>query len=838
MHILFDASLDSGGWPGPLGSNHAVAGVSWVGQQGLLRILETQVGLIRPALAESVRYAQLLPHLRKTDGFWTRSFEADPLGVAHRLVEWRDYLYLHGWAGEAHTIWLAQLAKGTAPIAPGLPDRMLALTSALKARRRIDLEELATATPLSELPPLVRALFEALKKLGTRIVEQPEAPASTLKLDAIRLIRPLGPLEAADGVADYLATLKKPGECLIISPDATLDVALRRHGLPVVGASASSPENSLLQALPLALDAGWAPADPQRMLEFLTLPVGPIPRRIAGELADALHHAPAVDSDGWRDAIKNVEEPYVERVAVLLTPSATTHFEAKDALKRTSVLTKWMSAHKARLEKDGEDTRYWNQALSQLSTFDSLIESSGQSSFTRPQLARFVEHTQRGLVGLSRFEGQAGFPAVGSPESVLGPAPHVIWWNFSSLGLRWQDVPTMAPEDIAALAKAGIVLPTPAEQSIQRAARSARPWAYASKSLLLVCPQEAEDGSELHPHPLFDEIAASLGKDSKDTLTVGSLEGKTKARKLAALPTPQRKWNVDAALALREYESASSLEKLLGCSLAWTLNYPAKLRSGRGGALPAVDGTLLGTLAHNLLEMVLKGPMLTPDEAAKRTAELFDQEAPRIAAVLFQPGHDVQRKGVKATTVAAAKELYRLLNVWGAKVEAVEEELKRDISNLSLSGTPDLVVSTSKGKAVIDLKWDGLKYRREGLEHGAALQLSLYSRLVAPTEKAMGPVAYFFLRPQRLLSTADAAFPGGTAVEGASPLETWLGLKKSILARKKELSEGVVSAAAVEEEGGEAVVEESELVGDELRVKPSCHFCEQRNVCALPSEAA
>ena len=75
--------------------------------------------------------------------------------------------------------------------------------------------------------------------------------------------------------------------------------ALRRRGLPRIGASATSPLRGILQLLPLALATRWKPFDAVRMLEFLQTPHSPVPREVRHALARLLPECPGRGGPEW-----------------------------------------------------------------------------------------------------------------------------------------------------------------------------------------------------------------------------------------------------------------------------------------------------------------------------------------------------------------------------------------------------------------------------------------------------------------------------------------------------------------------------------------------------------
>src|SRR6056297_2447730 len=116
MKITFDMAFDHGHWPGPLSGRKAAAGDLWAGPLGLLNLLETMTGLRRPPTPRAVRVAALVPAIRAAQGFWSRSARVDPFGTADKILQWRDYLWLHGWRGQPCDGRLPALAEVTADV--------------------------------------------------------------------------------------------------------------------------------------------------------------------------------------------------------------------------------------------------------------------------------------------------------------------------------------------------------------------------------------------------------------------------------------------------------------------------------------------------------------------------------------------------------------------------------------------------------------------------------------------------------------------------------------------------------------------------------------------------
>ena len=74
-----------------------------VGTNGMLGILEPQLGLIAESVPQSqrvVQYLDCLKHCDYSNRFYHLSLQTDELGTAATLLSWRDQWYLHGWSGK------------------------------------------------------------------------------------------------------------------------------------------------------------------------------------------------------------------------------------------------------------------------------------------------------------------------------------------------------------------------------------------------------------------------------------------------------------------------------------------------------------------------------------------------------------------------------------------------------------------------------------------------------------------------------------------------------------------------------------------------------------------
>ena len=132
-----------------------------------------------------------------------------------------------------------------------------------------------------------------------------------------------------------------------------LDYALGAQGLASQGLESTSLWRPALQVLPLAIDLAFEPRDPYRVLELLTLPVGPLQGLAGRELATAMSGAPGIGGPAWRRAKERIEKvtrtsAVREAVASGLTEEEGARAADARAQERLAHIAEW-------LEQPGHD---------------------------------------------------------------------------------------------------------------------------------------------------------------------------------------------------------------------------------------------------------------------------------------------------------------------------------------------------------------------------------------------------------------------------------------------------------------------------------------------------
>ena len=883
----------------------AAIGEIWVGPARLQGILETALGLGGLFPSPSERTAALARAVRTEEGFWSASAEKDPISVARTLLRWIDWLRLHEWEGQAPT---AAPASGSVtdhkpcspagrasaqkpgsevshaaglkvpsasaspnlnrlydlsrllPFAlPGSPDRLIAISTALD-KRRTDIESIDTFEPVDRLLPLWRKIFVKLEARGVAIRHSPIHPVSSKRATDLRrclspafapsndgsliLFRPYSPMDAAESVAAWLRAQTAIPETLIISPDVVLDEALRRFGLPVTGAKETTNDDPLLQVLPLVLAIGWDPPDPQRALELLIIPDGPVPGFLARALRSALQQWPAVGSPSWNDSLAtglDALSPAARRdrvrdlLAAIFRPDAgiRTAFPSSALKLRTQVVRKWAAARRFAAEQPPEMVDRLDAVIGQCNLFERLIELSGFGSLTEPQLLRLLRELTDSTGPHRRYAPEAGISVVNSPAAVAGPARHIIWWDFTLESAPEPFSIPLSRAELAALESSGVTLTPAADIASDHSRRWRRPFAQASETLLLVCPVFGEDGEERHHHPLWDEVTANLKEGtSRASLEARKLDHDARSKKrrdaLLPIPRPRRSWSVrPSMISPPRSHSPTSMQSLIGCSFKWVLTYLGRLRDPEIAALTD-NGTMLGALSHEILAKTLRSDPADGLTAQKTADDMFVRLGPKLAAPLFLPGAPFQISFARKATADAARVLVDQLKRSELPIVAIETPVSKKLGALEFNGRTDLVVGDPP--VVIDLKWSGGSYRREQLKNGTAFQVAAYAFMIQ-TGRAFPGAAYFILRDQRLITLKSAPFANAENVDGPPLQETWNALLAATRESLDLLTKGRIEAFGIPLKDDAGVAKKDEISDGRLILEPPCKFCSFGFLC-------
>jgi len=884
--------------PGRGTLGHAV----WSPSQ-LLRDLELRLGLgaeIESEALRSARWVARMADLAPRGRFYSKSFEVDALETARSVLRLRDSLVEAGWNGQAipeggaRLEGIAELENLALPVLPsGYVDRLATVERTLGDWRTRLYSEVVIAEPDELWPSRWRAIFRTFERIGTRLTYQ-EPSFSGARADS-----DLGRVQAAlsAGRSTAPVTLRGDGSLVLLTAETSweaahtavaildnlvatrtvviresdvsaLDNAFSSHGSRTQGWRSTSPWRAALQVMPLALELAFEPKDPQRVLELLTLPVGPFLGFSGRRLAEALTQSPGIGSPSWEEAkirLAKGADQYdesgpsnTERGKLLLTRIADWLEEpGDDAVSGApkAVLLKVLDRVRAWLISripTAPDDAMLLTATRHAGVLRAALESDPRPTLSLVEVRRLAE---------SVLESGAAMPLIGECAGRIAhvdragnlrvPRDNVMWWSFvanarSHVGLAWRR------QEIAALLRTGLSFPDPKKRLADRALSWRQAVLAATERVVLIAPQWCA-GERTAVHPLWDEVGAATQADemtlARVTLNARELRNPSnvttllkcpslRARTPVALPGGYGQWRVPlGTVAPIEHFSAASLNALLGCPLQWGLQYRAGLNSG-GHALPPLF-MLNGSLGHRLVEVLYaEGAFDLPQARLQERAEAeLDQLFQREGAILLRAGMAFERAQLRRQLVDSMLELSRSLSRAGLRIVAVEKPIDVTWGGVKLVGRIDLLVVNQDGvQAIVDVKWGWSSYR-ELLRSGHALQLAVYafSHSTELGDRAIPEAGYFSLKQQKLFGLPSRLLPNAEEIGGPSLAETWNKIERSVEKAKRLAVSGGFPATGVRQSlpllTSLAIPESEHDHHFGLPAEASCQYCGFDAIC-------
>jgi ATP-dependent helicase/nuclease subunit B len=825
----------------------------------LLHNLELRAGLPSPPSLAPIRLQRFSRRMGDVlhgspGAFYARSYAVDPLGTATTILAWRDALVLGGWNGGpiaqgGDRLDTLHAIEAGLTMPAGTADRLRAVEEDLLATSARPFDALLLAEARALWAGRWQRVFARLEALGApvRVVdpvfERTGGDSDLARLqDALRgegppTLRPLrgdGSIvvlraETSWELADATAALLRANTDGADGPRVAilrggerraLDSALVTQGLASQGLDSVSAWRPALQVLPLAVELAYEPRDPYRVLELLTLAVGPFQGIAGHELSAALGASPGIGGPAWREA----KEKIAERTRARSLDDAREKGHGDEAAAREADETcaerarrihEWLEApgHPANAKSPraallgvADRVRTWLQRRLAAARLAADDDESDASLATRASIlgAAFshaqafhdaVSHDARDGLDLVEArllvrqvasaghrmslatEAEGRIDPVDSPSGLRVTRDAVVWWHCVG-GTEWR--PPVRPwrrTELAAMHDAGIALPDPAAR-LQAEAKSWHQVILAAKRRLVLAIPRWSLAAPMEPHPMVHEIAARFGADAAalERITIqardlvrGRRAGLGSATPPAivdlgplALPAARTEWMLDPALVgaglrARSAHSASSLEALLGCPMRFVLTYGAGLRA-RSAASIVSGFRLHGLLGHRLVEELHRcGAFARPATLDEAIARRFDTLLQEEGAVLLRPGMTFELRQLRDQIARSVRRLADVLTESRLTIVGVEVTIDEPWRAGSLGGRIDLLLCDERGgDVIVDLKW-GRAHYAEALKHGTATQLAVYA---AARQLASGtselPAAAYFSLSRGELLATDA----------------------------------------------------------------------------------
>jgi hypothetical protein len=831
--LFFGLNLDNRSYPGELEDHLLLQDEFWkLGPNGLLFYLEQQGGLVHPrrhSVLRTEQYRQLILHYlaakpKNTDIFFKNSFEVDGIGTAEYLLALRDELRLSNWDFKVYPDTpkrLKELAEIEAILEEpnqdlylqaGAWERLEAIKSVL-SEGVFPFTEVFLCEPLAVLPLHWRAFFEMLKTHYQLPIHQLAPPAladestdlgyfqrfllketqggGALKNDgSLILIKDSSDAQLAQWMARWLAqnpTIKP----LLFIPDKSqdLEIALLKEGMPGMGIASSSLARPALQILRLAHTLLWANPDPNKLIEFVSLPLCPLEPGLAWAIGKALSEKPGIKNDRWyyltqkyfEDTEANADTKEKKQHLKKQREEYNFWFERTRYQKGRAIPKSVLIELYEHIEQWAKSQSEKSQSLAkQLISLRTQAMQLAQTLAFLPENERFIseQHLEKILqVTIEPSPMVYREPELGHHNychhatNILIDTPQLFWWNFvaqdfSLVQERWY------PSERQYLLKLEIELDKPELETQRQLNGLIQPMLRTTSQLLLMSPAMV-GGKTTLPHKLTADLFACFGEDNCQQITYDFKQNRfppildnLPARHL--IPTqvhptclPHIEIKYHPINDKREQESYSSISNLLEYPHIWAFRHQLELYESTQFQVTSLN-TLFGNLAHRFCDKLFKEYHDKPLPEGLDYETFASSELPKIlndeGSLLLQFGNELEKERFEKTLIKSVRVLLDAIKHSGYRVLGSEVELAGQFADIDLKGIADLVlINAQNQRCIVDLKWSSIKYLKERMENHTDFQLVLYAKLAAE-DNGWANTAYFTFKDHQIAARNREVF--------------------------------------------------------------------------------
>ena len=826
LKLIFSPYYDGNCYAGNPENGKCELGTKYVGSLGLLDELELRAGMsrgetspMRRAIAYCNAIREVLNSHPSSKPFYQDSFENDPLGVAQKLLLWRDALCMAGWNKDTKLPdkltddgrkRLEDLkAVETHFNSIGVGERWHQLLDA-------DLDVLLPKDLIIEvdmkmdlLPPVIR---KVLKK--TNRATESEAVANlgskTLSNFAEKFTLYQFP-EQNDAYQWAALQTEFTPEVYVNEDNFTFNQVLKSVGKPLVDASVEGGAAELSQLLKLGISLFRNPVNYDNLISYLSIFRHPIDWETRSSLRYHLKQmgglGDMVNKDGSITKIDDTAKNYPELWG-MWNQGVNGQVAVNEVKKFCKKLLEWIETAtvKAKAEKVLSPLS-GTQACAQLSQLQEktellLIVLDGRNgNISNDELDKLVTSICQGGTVSTDFARLKSYDMLKDLKGLAVSGKTVMWMDCVRKPRPRYEYAFLNPADIKELQNAGLEIP-PATLEMQASDFSELLAVSRAEKIIALMPQR-KDGERTEENLIITE----LRETSSTTITVTSpvlpagvtitttpadtqkVEHQVDTSLFANIDKPRPKPTEEESAAStpskftpkpvgyqRDYESFSSLNELINQPFDYVLDYIYNMKDEDEGNLSTVEGNV----AHAVIEHIVAdckdangnvdtSKFLNICKNIPDLEERTDKAIIEVGAQLLQPENEMERTIFKRIFIEKSVPVLvkiiedNTLEVVGSEVEFTS--ILKDSSGANAfifnAKIDFLLKRKSEGSQeyeylIFDFKWTGNPNKRQKeLEDCKELQLALYQKIAEMNGNSPVVMRGYYLLKQAQLLTID-----------------------------------------------------------------------------------
>lgn len=811
MKIIYSPYYDSETY---LGDTPHIMGTSYVGNMGLLQQLELRAGMHMEPIAQVEREAEyhnaMKNHLEHT--MFEGAAQVDPMGVAARLLCWRDTLVMAGWDG---TCWQKDGNNKVSVLADieqdfhamGVPDCWYKVCQTYEEGMNLHgcIESIQLDCPWSEIPYLIQKTLLAMEKDGTPIerLTIDETKASVLNVQNVQLLD----FEDINEAYEWFAQIKElPQDTVVINRDnVQLNHTLYTWNHPLVHSSLRDSNPQLPQLFKLCMSIFSRPLNIQNLVSYLMLPMSPISGTLRRKLAyillknegfgDKKEREDGQIRDDWEEAIETFEfldkngnpsKTAKAKKMPFLAPirkDYTNGISKEELISYIENVKEWIRGQYADENLPEERIMQLKELTSYLNSFSIVLKPLAENvSFEN--IEKIILQVYRPM-NYSLQPTEAGSRnVINDIRSMAQGVNTLIWLDCQEEEQEHDPYDFLSTIEKKQLMERGCVIPD-FDQHLKMV-RTERIRLLNQCEHILLVQSHFNGTTRLGEHSIIAEARQAwkqMGQKLKPAETeklFTMVETKPSTNDIEVL-SPVKALDLGSIEYPGRKESNTSLDSLINLPFNYVMEHVAKLPAPKDEQIANVYITT-GLVAHHFFEHITKDAKNDLSKMRQLAEDAFDEylEAAIDATglILRQPESTSDLASFRRQLKESMLAFIDIMEAQKWKPVGCELQFpEKDGDTLTLEkignfdARIDCLLKQGDQYVIIDFKWSYTKKYGKKLESNTSIQLALYRKAIETTypDKKVAGVGYYLMPKKQLLTTDFDEIPHTSLIQRIEP---------------------------------------------------------------------
>lgn len=787
-----------------LGDAPEAMGTIYCGTMGLMDFLQQRAGIhynIKPDVEREADYLNamntfLADEERSKDLFFKEAAKVDPLGVACKLLKWRDALIMAGWdltCTDAKCKKLMALVEIEENFhSSGIADCWRRLCEEYKNRDVLKgmVGKVRFDCTRSDIPEIIqRTLYEIFSR--KEVTFESNCCQQELDVSKIKLLE----FHDVNDAYEWIAQVDKlPKETVIVNRDnIRLNHTLYTWNKPMVGASLMQSNPQLLQLFKLSMSMFARPLNIYNVVSYLQLPMSPIPGGLRYKLAGILlknggfGEKKLRDDGKWRDDwdeaiatyefMKDGEKASAQYRAKKLSLLKTIRADYRNGLTKAEIaeyiktITEWASGFNADENIPEERIRQLAELKIMLKSLDTALKTQ-EDMMSYSDIEKLVLQIYRPM-NYQLQQAEAGsMNVINDVRSMVKPAKTLIWLDCQQEDTESDPYDFLSEEEREYLETYHAVIPNFAQHL--EYARFEKIYKLNLTEQVILVKSSYDGTTRLGEHSVVAE-ANYLSKKKLTKVQPEELFPMMQVQNETGsidVYHPELSYEIGKLNYTGRKESNTSIDTLINFPFNYVMDYVALLPSPDENQLKNTY-TTTGLVAHHFFQHVIEDGHRDYSEMRRLTDNEFDKRletAIDVTGLILRLDENATalnsfRSHLKESMLA----LIDIMEIKKLKPEGCEigfPEKMEDVVKLDtiqdFGARIDLLLKNESDQYVIfDFKWSYSKQFEEKLQDDLSIQLDLYKQAVTKTyeDKTVAGVGYYLMPKKQLITTDFEEIP-------------------------------------------------------------------------------